>query len=132
MDIKSCPCYRVMFLLLLQRHLQVDVHDRGEVAQEGRCLKCRVCGVGPAWLRGWFSPKYCVCSWTLGGRVGTGSLKEAGLFRVKSDYRLASQMLQISCPDYPGEVNIARKQVARMFWFPWGIIVNFILYYRLY
>ena len=103
MDIKSCPCYRVRFLLLLLRHLQVDVHDRGEVAQEGRCLKCRMCGVGPAWLRGWFSPKSCVCSWTLGGRVGTGSFKEAGLFRVKSDYRLASQMLQIPAQTTPAK-----------------------------
>ena len=59
------------------------------------------CGVGTAWLQGWFSPKSCVRSWTLGGRVRTGSLKEAGLFRVKSDYRLASQILQITAQTTP-------------------------------
>ena len=59
------------------------------------------CGVGLAWLRGWFSPKSCICSRTLGGRVGPGSLKEAGLFRVKSDYRLASEILQIPAQTTP-------------------------------
>lgn len=77
--------YSVLLLLLL-RHLQVGAVAGVRSPSETGAWSAG-CGL---WCRrylawGWFSPKSCVCSWTLGGRVRAGLVRDAGLFRLKSN-----------------------------------------------